>query len=82
LKANIRPRNMQADEAIAYDVCMEMCANHQISDDLFAQAKEILGEQQLVDLIAVTGTYVTVAMLLSLGEEPIPEGKPLPFPEK
>jgi len=82
LKANIRPRNMQADEAIAYDVCMQMCADHQISDALFAQAKEILGEQQLVDLIAVTGTYVTVAMLLSLGEEPIPEGKPLPFPER
>ena len=82
LKANIRPRNMQADEAIAYDVCMQMSLNHEISDELFQQAKTILGEQQLVDLIAVTGTYVTVAMLLSLGEEPIPEGKPLPFPEK
>lgn len=81
LKANIRPRDMQIDEAIAYDVCMQMCEHHKINDELFIQAKEILGEQQLVDLIAVTGTYVTVAMLLSLGEEPIPEGKPLPFPE-
>jgi 4-carboxymuconolactone decarboxylase len=59
-----------------------MSLKHEISDELFHQAKAILGEQQLVDLIAVTGTYVTVAMLLSLGEEPIPEGKPLPFPEK
>ena len=39
-------------------------------------------KQQLVDLIAVNGTYVTVAMLLSLGEELPPEGKPLPFPER
>ena len=82
LKANIRPRNMKPDEAVVYDVCMEMSKNHQISDELFNQAKSILGEQQLVDLIAVTGTYVTIAMLLSLGEESSPADKPLPFPEK
>jgi 4-carboxymuconolactone decarboxylase len=49
---------------------------------LFNSAKAILGEQQIVDVIAVTGTYVTIAMLLSLGEEPVPAGKPIPFPEK
>ena len=82
LKANIRPRNMQPDEEVTYDVCMTMTREHEISDELFARAREVLGEQQLVDLIAVSGTYVTIAMLLSLGREPIPEGKPLPFPEK
>ena len=73
---------MQPDEAAVYDVCMNMTKNHEISDELFNHAKEVLGEQQLVDLIAVSGTYVTIAMLLSLGREPIPAGKPLPFPEK
>lgn len=82
LKANIRPRNMQPDEEVVYDVCMTITREHEISDALFARAREVLGEQQLVDLIAVSGTYVTVAMLLSLGREPIPPGKPLPFPEK
>ena len=82
LKANIRPRNMQKDEELVYDVCMEMSQNHQISDALFDRAKAILGEQQLVDLVAVTGTYVTLAMLLSLGEEVSPADKPLPFPER
>lgn len=82
LKQNIRPRNMKDDEAIVYDVCMEFSKNHQISDALFNQAKLILGEQQLVDLVAVTGTYVTVAMLLSLGEESSPADQPLPFPER
>jgi len=82
LKQNIRPRNMKDDEAIVYDVCMEFSKNHQISDALFNQAKSILGEQQLVDLVAVTGTYVTVAMLLSLGEESSPADQPLPFPER
>ena len=82
LKANIRPRNMQPDEEVVYDVCMTLTKEHQISDELFDRAVSVLGEQQLVDLIAVSGTYVTIAMLLSLGEEPVPEGKPIPFPEK
>ncbi len=82
IKEGIRPRNMQPDEAAVYDVCTTMTQNHEISDELFNSAKAILGEQQIVDVIAVTGTYVTIAMLLSLGEEPVPVGKPLPFPEK
>jgi 4-carboxymuconolactone decarboxylase len=81
LKENIRPRDMQPDEAAVYDVCMTLSTQRKISDALFQHAKEILGEQQLVDLIAVSGTYITIAMLLSLGEEPIPEGKTPPFAE-
>jgi 4-carboxymuconolactone decarboxylase len=80
LKDGIRPRDMKPDEAVVYDVSMEMINNHQISDALFQKAKAILGEQQLVDLVAVSGTYVTVAMLLALGQEMPPAGKPLPFP--
>ena len=82
IKAGIRPTNMQPDEAAVYDVCTTLTKNHEVSDELFNSAKAVLGEQQLVDVIAVSGTYVTIAMLLSLGEEPVPVGKPLPFPEK
>ena len=71
---------MKPDEEVVYDVSMEMVNNHQISDALFEKSKAILGEQQLVDLVAVSGTYVTVAMLLALGQEMPPPGKPLPFP--
>jgi len=81
LKANIRPRAMQPDEEVVYDVCMTMSTQHAISDELFDKAKTLLGERQLVDLIAVSGTYVTVAMLLSLGNESVPAGQPLPFHE-
>lgn len=82
LKANIRPRGMKPDEEVVYDVSMDMSSRHEISDELFHKAKSLLGEQQLVDLIAVNGTYVLVAMLLSVAEESVPPGKPLPFPEK
>ncbi len=82
LKANIRPRGMKPDVEVVYDVSMDMATTHEISDELFQKAKAILGEQQLIDLIAVNGTYVTVAMLLSVAEEGVPPGKPSPFPEK
>src|ERR1035438_3088109 len=82
LKANIRPRGMKPDEAVVYDVSMELSTKHEISDELFNKAKALLGEQQPVDLVAVNGTYVLVAMLLSVAEESVPPGKPLPFPEK
>ncbi len=82
LKANIRPRGMQPDEEIVYDISMSLANQHTVSDELFKRGKAILGEQQLVDLVAVSGTYVTVAMLLALGDESSPADKPLPFPEK
>ncbi|MFT5644172.1 MAG: 4-carboxymuconolactone decarboxylase [Janthinobacterium sp.] len=82
MKANIRPRGMQPDEEVVYDISMALVNEHALSNELFQHGKAILGEQQLVDLVAVSGTYVTVVMLLALGEESSPANKPLPLPEK
>jgi 4-carboxymuconolactone decarboxylase len=79
LKANKRPAAMQADEAAVYDFVMELSTKHEVSDETFARAKKLLGEQQVVDLTALTGTYVTVAMLLAMAEEGVPPGKEAPF---
>jgi hypothetical protein len=79
LKANKRPANMKPDEAVVYDFVNELSAKHQVSDQTFKRAKELLGEQQVVDLTAVAGTYVTVAMLLAMAEEGVPPGKEPPF---
>jgi 4-carboxymuconolactone decarboxylase len=79
LKANRRPANMKPDEAAVYDFVMELSTKHQVSDETFDRAKRLLGEQQVVDLTAVTGTYVTIAMLLAMAEEAVPPGKEPPF---
>ena len=79
LKANRRPDNMQPDEAVVYDFVMELSTGHAVSDDTFHRARELLGEQQVVDLTAVTGTYVTVAMILAMSETGAPPGKEPPF---
>jgi 4-carboxymuconolactone decarboxylase len=79
LKANKRPANMAPDEAAVYDFVTELTTKHEVSDETFARAKKLLGEQQVVDLTAVAGTYVTVAMLLAMAEEDVPPGKEQPF---
>jgi 4-carboxymuconolactone decarboxylase len=79
LKANKRPDNMQPDEAIVYDFVMELSNKREVSDDTFNRAKTILGEQQVVDLTAVTGTYVAVAMILAMAEQSVPADKVPPF---
>jgi 4-carboxymuconolactone decarboxylase len=79
LKANRRPAAMQPDESAVYDFVMELSTKHAVSDETFARAKTLLGEQQVVDLTAVTGTYVTIAMLLAMAEEGVPPGKEAPF---
>jgi len=82
LKAHQRPTEMQEDEAVVYDFCMELCKTHAVSDATFARARAIFSEQQVIDLVAVSGTYVLVAMLLNVSEEGVPAGKELPFPER
>jgi 4-carboxymuconolactone decarboxylase len=79
LKAQKRPMNMKPDEAVVYDFVTELSNNHQVSDLTFARARQLLGDQQIVDLTTVAGTYVTVAMLLAMAEEGVPAGKELPF---
>ena len=70
---------MQPDELVVYDFVTELTTAHVVSDETFSRAKQLLGEQQIVDLTAVAGTYVTVAMILAMSEESVPPGEELPF---
>jgi 4-carboxymuconolactone decarboxylase len=79
LKANKRPSGMNPEEEVVYDFVTTLMTKHEVSDDLFSRAKKLLGEQQVVDLTAVAGTYVTVAMILAMAEEGVPAGKEAPF---
>jgi 4-carboxymuconolactone decarboxylase len=74
-----RPETMQPDEAIVYDFCTELHRTHFVSDATFRKAKDMLGEQPLVDLMAVSGAYTLVSMLLNTAEVMPKDGsRPLP----
>jgi hypothetical protein len=72
LNPNKRPEGMKPDEDAMYDLYLELSTRHAVSDETSARAKAVLGEQGAVDLTALTGTCVTVAMLLSRAEEGVP----------
>jgi 4-carboxymuconolactone decarboxylase len=79
LKAQKRPADMKPEEAAVYDFVTELSTKHAVSDETFKRARQLFSEQQLVDLTAVAGTYVTVAMILAMAEESVPPGKEVPF---
>jgi 4-carboxymuconolactone decarboxylase len=80
IKDGKRPSAMQPDEAIVYDVVTELLNTKRLSDRTFANAKQMLGEQQVVDLVAVTGFYVMVSAVVAAGRVGIPNGGADPMP--
>src|SRR4030088_1049814 len=79
LKASKRPSGMAEDEAVVYDFVTELTTTQKVSDETFSRANKVFNDQQILDLTAVAGNYVMVAMLLAMSEETVPPGKEPPF---
>ncbi len=79
LKTNKRPSKMGEKEAVVYDFVTELTTTHKVSDETFARAKKVFSEQQIIDLTAVAGNYVMVAMILAMAEQSVPPEKEEPF---
>jgi 4-carboxymuconolactone decarboxylase len=79
LKAGRRPSNMAEDEAVVYDFVTELTTTKKVADATFARARKVFSDQQIVDLTAVAGNYIMVAMMLAMAEETVPPGKEPPF---
>jgi 4-carboxymuconolactone decarboxylase len=75
-----RPTSMQPDEEVVYDLCIELLRDRNLTDATFDRAKEMLGEQPTIDLIAVAGFYVMVSSVLIAGRVGIPDGNKPPLP--
>ena len=69
-----RPAAMQADEALVYDFCVQLSLNHRVPDALWQQAVAQMGEQRVIDLTVLSGTYSMVSMLLNATQVGIPHG--------
>ncbi len=80
LKAGRRPASMKADEAAVYDLCMEVSTTHTVGDATYRRAAAVLNEQQLVDLLTLSGTYATLAMTMNAFAQDVPAGAAAPLP--
>jgi 4-carboxymuconolactone decarboxylase len=74
-----RPTAMQADERLVYDYCVQLSLNHHVPDALWQEAVAAMGEQAVVDLTVLSGTYVMVSMLLNATQVGIPDGGDAPL---
>jgi len=74
-----RPTSKQADERLVYDYCVQLSLNHRVPDALWQEAVAAMGEQAVVDLTVLSGTYVMVSMLLNATQVGIPDGGELPL---
>ena len=67
-----RPDSMQDDERLVYDYCVQLSLNHRVPDALWQEAVTTMGEQAVMDLTVLSGTYVMVSMLLNATQVGIP----------
>lgn len=75
-----RPANMSDDQRIIYDFCTELHRTRFVSDATYEAVKQRFGERGVVDLIAVSGYYVAVAMTLNTARVGLPAGVAPPLP--
>lgn len=75
-----RPPRMAEDEDIVYELITEALRNQSVSDATYARALDKFGEHGVVDLVAITGYYGMLAMVLNLARIALPGGKPPPLP--
>jgi 4-carboxymuconolactone decarboxylase len=80
LRLGKRPAAMQPDEATVYNFATALIRRHEVDDAAFAKARDLLGDEQLIDLITLIGEYMKVALLLNAARIGVPDGNELPLP--
>ena len=60
-----RPAGLESDAQALYDVCIALHQTRVVPNDIRQRAEAILGEQQVVDAIAICGYYALLAMVLN-----------------
>lgn len=74
LAAGRQPRFERVQEEAAYAFVRELLQSHEVSDETYARTRDTLGERYLVEVIALAGHYVMVAMLLKTFAWSLPDG--------
>jgi len=79
LSRNEKPQNLSSEQAAVYDFCKDLHANGRASDAAFEAAKAKFGLEGTLELIALSGYYSLMAMVLNTAGLPLPGGAQPPL---
>lgn len=82
LRAGEVPEFDRDDERIVHAVVHQLLNDRRVDDATYGAARELLGEQGLVELASTIGYYCLVSMLLNLFEVALPDGEPQNWPDE
>src|SRR4029078_3389735 len=77
-----KPASIDAQEEAIWQFAKELLRTQSVSEPTFAKAKQLFGQNGVVDLVGVMGYYGLVSMTLNTFQVPLPEGEKLPFKEE
>ncbi len=66
------PDDLQEDEAVIYDFCIELMRTKEVSDANYARVLERFGEQGVIDAVGIVGYYTLLAMVMNTARTPLP----------
>jgi 4-carboxymuconolactone decarboxylase len=75
-----RPSGMSDAEAVVYDFCDELQRDRSVADATWKRAVERLGEQGVMDLVAIVGYYTLLSMVMNAARTPVPPSSATPLP--
>lgn len=81
LRLGETPNFSRDDERVAHAIAKQLLNDHRISDATYAEAKSVLGEVQIIEVVATVGYYSLVSMTLNAFEIPLRADMADPFPD-
>jgi 4-carboxymuconolactone decarboxylase len=69
-----RPDRMAEDEALVYDISLELQNNQSVSDATYAKAVAKFGEPGVVELASIQGYYAYLAMVMNVAKITVAPG--------
>jgi 4-carboxymuconolactone decarboxylase len=79
IRAGQRPPSMQGDEAAVYDYAVELLRNGKVSDPSYQRVVDLFGVRGAVELAALIGYYIMIAMTLLAHDVGLPPGATPPL---
>ncbi len=70
-----QPKGLTDEEQCVYEFVTELLQNRRVSDETYAHAATLFGENGVVDLCGVVGYYQMLAMTMNVARTPAPQGE-------